>query len=419
MYTDRLICTQHKITNWQTKRKMVTLEEKRIKQLEKHLPEFTRKVDPIELLPYLRCLTRSSKEEIENRQRQNNKSQAAMKLYDHLIRMDDWWSCLLTALHSTDLHQLADTLEAGLDEDDRPAIGSHRRKQSRRRARSYRGDTKVKNLPSRVTSILKILDSQDVDKNWEAMAAYLNYTMEEVTRIKCNQNETSCTKKLLEVWSRREDATLYKLMKTLEEIQRFDLSEEIEKVTGYKLPKTPQMRLDCEHHGCEAKFPTTMMFNGQEQETSMKENSIPYCAKVGLSNMPPPSGMLQERLSPLEGNVGFVGNGDDIEMLPTNSSRSFDTKVTMEGMSEKPDVINNRPAELRNTQPKGEFVDKGTFSVDDNGNTFNTITASHGFNLNTQPDQKSLKDKAIDNLALLGGISVLGIGAIAALVKLR
>ncbi|XP_033757677.1 uncharacterized protein LOC117340036 [Pecten maximus] len=270
MFISGILACKHRLTlEWLSNEKMTFLDDKRIRQLNQHLPEFTRKVDPIELLPYLQCLTQSSREEIENRQRQNSKSQAAMKLYDHLIRMDNWWPQLLVALRHTNLYQLADKLEE-IDEDGRPRVEHTRRKTPPPKARLYSGDTKYKDLPARVSSILKILDSQDVENNWEAMAAHLKYTIEEVTRMKCNQNEASCTKKLFEDWSQREESTLHNLVIALNELERFDLLEQIQKVTGYRLPKIKKEHMDADEHGCDVILSTGML-NRKSKDTSLKD----------------------------------------------------------------------------------------------------------------------------------------------------
>ncbi|XP_060075783.1 uncharacterized protein LOC132555450 [Ylistrum balloti] len=418
---------------WLSSEKMAFLDNTRIRMFEKNLPEFTKKVDPIELLPYLNCLTQSSKEEIENRQRQYNKSQAAMKMYDHLIRMDNWWPQLLDALRQTNQHYLADTLQE-MDEVIRPpvtdiqskfsAVSNHRklppdsphRKLSAARLKVYSGETRYKDLPAHVSSILKIMDSQDVDNNWEAMAAKFNYTIEEVTRLKCNGNETSCTKKLLEDWSQREDATLHNLLIALHELERFDLLERVQKVTGYSLAQM-KARLECDFHGPVALLSTESMFNKKDtvihaKECMLRTNRKRDCCITTSQSNTLTNGHDKQTGQSNEVVLPPIRQGPDNVKLPSECSMSYDRVGNVDNIPQS--VPRRRRQSGDGLDPTETFGD----CCASGNNKNNKSNGAHGLNINSLSHQKTVKDKVIDKLPFVG-ISVLGLGAAMALVKLR
>nr|UZS59159.1 MAVS [Azumapecten farreri] len=433
--------------------KMAFINDKRIRHFEKQLQEFTKKVDPIELLPYLPCLTQSSKEEIECKQQTYSRSHAALKMYQNLIRMDNWWDQLLDALRSNHQHHLADKLEELDDELSIPRTDRKvqpvfaNRKSSR--SRKYTGDTRYKDLPARVSAILKIMDSQDVTNNWEAMAAHLRYTNDEVTRMKCNRDQPSCTKKLLEDWSQHEDATLQNLLIALQELERFDLLEQVQKVTGYQLPENREDQLVCDEHQ-----------RDENEETSIKinENATPSQIKPDSSSCKFNDHMTGHRqtqgdksLFPTNGQIGqenerclsrlcdktsrFDENVSDPVIQPSISVLWKD-KIAVDG-SKTPDGDDAEQVINTNSRPSEEGLDsintQGTSNVcshsnnnnDDNmnNNTNNNNTdrydVTHDPNVNALSYPKTMKDKIINQLPLVGGISALGIGVIIALAKTK
>ncbi|XP_021350735.1 uncharacterized protein LOC110448678 isoform X2 [Mizuhopecten yessoensis] len=372
-------------------------------------------------------------------------------MYEHLIRMDNWWDQLLAALRSNCQHHLADKLEEIDDEwsvprTDRKVRPIHAtRKLQSVRSRICTGDTKYKDLPARVSSVLKIMDSQDVVNNWEAMAAHFKYTNDEVTRMKCNQNQPSCTKKLLEDWSQREDATLKNLLMTLQELERFDLLEQVQSITGYCLPEIRKGQLDCDEHGRDILLPTEMMFSEANKETSMKinENAMPSQGEhdslvsscqfnpmtrhsqthgdMSLSPSDDQVGQQNERnLSPLcdtdiQPSVSFVGK----DTSAVDDSKTPDEDIATQGIS-----MNRRPSEegldpihTPGTSNVCGHNNNNNNKINNNSNT-DEYDASHGSNVNTSSYPKTMKDKIIDQLPLVG-ISALGMGLIMALAKIK
>lgn len=217
----------------------------RIRHFERHLPEFVKRVDAVELIPYLYCLTQSSREEIENRQIQKSRREAANILYQHLTRMDNWWPQLLEGLRST----RQDKLAAMLSEIDKE-IGPPRKSRQQTSGmistwKEFGRDTSYKYLPYSVTWTLKIMDSDDVTNNWKALAALFGYTTEDVTRLHCNKLNASCTEKLLAEWGQKEDSTLHNLLVALKKLERIDLLAEVQRLTGYILPdnKIPECQI--------------------------------------------------------------------------------------------------------------------------------------------------------------------------------
>ncbi|KAK3604489.1 hypothetical protein CHS0354_019082, partial [Potamilus streckersoni] len=82
--------------------------------LRKHLPRFVNQVDPVQLLPYLPCLSQATMEEIKCRQCNKGKIAAAQELYSHIIRYSERGvRQLVEALRNSDigLMELADLID--------------------------------------------------------------------------------------------------------------------------------------------------------------------------------------------------------------------------------------------------------------------------------------------------------------------
>ncbi|XP_060601895.1 uncharacterized protein LOC132755114 [Ruditapes philippinarum] len=100
-------------TSLETVRKDRTMEKKHREIFLSNLPDFVEQVDPQQLLTYLPCLSKSSRERVDTAQKSVSRSYAAQVLHSHLERRPEGFRQLVLALRHENVGctELADRLD--------------------------------------------------------------------------------------------------------------------------------------------------------------------------------------------------------------------------------------------------------------------------------------------------------------------
>ncbi|XP_060596527.1 uncharacterized protein LOC132750550 [Ruditapes philippinarum] len=96
-----------------TQKRDQTMERKHKEIFLRYLPKFVDQVDPQQLLTYLPCLSKSSRDTVDTAQRSVSRSYAAQVLHSHLERRPEGFRQLVLALRheNVDCTELADLLD--------------------------------------------------------------------------------------------------------------------------------------------------------------------------------------------------------------------------------------------------------------------------------------------------------------------
>ncbi|XP_060589442.1 uncharacterized protein LOC132744693 [Ruditapes philippinarum] len=248
----------------------------------RYLPKFVDQVDPQQLLTYLPCLSKNSRETVEAAQRSTSRSYAAQVLHSHLERRPEGFRQLVLALRheNVDCTELADLLDpqhcydpsnegqsqtqnnnvsspachygspvqlynvqvpsgaAGFTPRSPGTCDLHNMRQGQMRPTpKYELDTPWGKLPGGVNSTLRKFDAEQSRNKIDDLGGELGFNIEEINEIKSEVVPgESKTLAFLERWihSQHTPVILGDIMKIFHNLDRLDILHELENKTGVK-----------------------------------------------------------------------------------------------------------------------------------------------------------------------------------------
>nr|XP_022343365.1 uncharacterized protein LOC111136650 isoform X2 [Crassostrea virginica] len=215
-------------------------DDHRRRVIQDNLVELADRLCPEELLPHLPCLSKTSKQKIVCRLEQRGQQAASLLLLDDLPRKDRWWEQLLAALRhpSVGMKDLAESLQRK----EEAATGA--RSQALETSPPYRKVPQTKRRPMvdwstpfgdlMPFSVVIILSRLDMDSRWKELAAYLEYTMEEVNSFETYTQDRRYIESMCRDLKSRPDITLGHMIDLLKIMERIDLLEELQRVKELK-----------------------------------------------------------------------------------------------------------------------------------------------------------------------------------------
>ncbi|XP_022343365.2 uncharacterized protein LOC111136650 isoform X2 [Crassostrea virginica] len=215
-------------------------DDHRQRVIQDNLVELKDRLCPEELLPHLPCLSKMSKQKIACRLEQKGQQAASLLLLDDLPRKDRWWEQLLAALRhpSVGMEDLAESLQR------KEEVATGIRSQALETSPPYRKVPQTKRRPMvdwstpfgdlMPFSVVIILSRLDMDSRWKELAAYLEYTMEEVNSFETYTQDRRYIESMCRDLKSRPDITLGHMIDLLKIMERIDLLEELRCVKELK-----------------------------------------------------------------------------------------------------------------------------------------------------------------------------------------